>query len=338
MSIIRLQWEVSTLTALLAAGFDQQIVEREDPPATWTELTSPTNRLPLIENCPKYVWHPPLNADSDSYRVTPRRSSDGVLDVPITTFLEQVVTGYCSIQDIRDQGYSIAAYPDAQVQSGIDIATRMIDKFCGQWFEPRFRIMLFDRKRMAALRGELHLDLPVIAAMGIDIDGQVEDLSDFSIYNRHLTSGQVHPDDRRHPKISFSQDTDLRLRQINFSSYPEGQKIIKIAGLFGFTEIGEGDSIGETASGSQIPLSYGQTPLEIKRACMILTTTYMATLASGASEDASIARRLIGEKTRDQSYTLASPSDEDLAYGITGNLEVDNLLMMFKAPMRIGSV
>lgn len=73
--------------------------------------------------------------------------------------------------------------------------------------------------------------------------------------------------------------------------------------------------MGETAVGSQIPLSYGSTPRLIQLLTLLLVVRDQAQLADLESrEDWTMRWRLLEEKTRDQSYKVAP-----LAGGASGS-------------------
>ncbi|MEN6368462.1 MAG: hypothetical protein ABFD77_02050, partial [Thermotogota bacterium] len=119
-----------------------------------------------------------------------------------------------------------------------------------------------------------------------------------------------------------------------------GRANVILKGVFGYTELGPGDIAAETEEASQVPVSYGQTPAEIKRAALLLSLTYM--LPAADQQEAYLQGRVTRIKTRDQEISFSdlasSGGGTDATYGLTGNLEVDNILMRYCAPLRMGAV
>lgn len=340
MTIIQLNWEVANLVTLLADGYDQQKIEVENPATVWTELTRSHTRLPLVENVEQYLWEVP-SLLSYNFRATPYRSADGATETPIVITNTQV-RGYCTVAEMRAEDFNDPPYPDARVQGAIDRSVRAIDRICGQRFDPYYGVVRLNVKKPY---DEQHLDIPIAALWKVTDGDEVLTLSDILVYNRHLTDGVENPDDRRHPMLAWGTDRTTSVivgsralaNQVGSGRFLRGRKTLKLWGVWGFTELGDTDMEGETAEGSQIPLSYGSTPADINYACMLLAADYLGKISAGDT-DASVASRVISEKTRDQSYTLQARPDSEATYGLTGNTEVDNILMGYAAPMRVGAI
>jgi hypothetical protein len=176
--------------------------------------------------------------------------------------------------------------------------------------------------------------------MAVTVDGTpvAAPGADLEIANRHLTRGQLDPDDRRAPEIAWVEDYYTSSEQgQGYGRFLERRRNVEIVGVFGCTELGPGELAGEYSA--QVPLSYGSTPPPIRRACLLLTCRrYMRLESAGGALDTYLAGRIQGESTRDQSYSLGAPVGEDGAYGLTGDLEVDNLLMLYPPPLRMGVI
>lgn len=320
--LIALQWEIATadLAALLAGGYDEQQVQLS--PA-WDDLLRADQRLPLLAQVERYCCT--VGGDAvGTYRVVPTRSSDDATTTPITA-VTAAAYGYCTIADVRAEGYAALAYPDARVQEAIDQATATIDDVCGQTFAPRRRRVSLD---VDPDTGEAFLDAPCCAVwQAWDAEDQEMPRTDLVIYNRHLTEGLRAPDDRRNPRVALR-------RELYTPAYlTAGRRQLVLDGVFGYTDL---DGVpGETARGSQIPLTYGRTPLAIRRACLLLAVDLLATLAAGGST-AQSASRVISEKTKDQSYTLQALPAAATTWGLTGNAEADGLLQNFMGPLHVG--
>lgn len=341
-AIANLTWQVdeTTLAGLVAAGYDAWKVER-DPGTGFAEISFATTRPPLASDVLRYVYSDgaaPTDANGDpdaDYRATPYRTSDGATGTPVVA--DAVRRGYITPQDIWDEGYVNPPWTPAKLWRGIDRATAAIDSICRQWFEARYAQFVFD----GTDHDQLWLDIPVCALHAVLQDDVTVERSDLEVYNRHLTRGQLNPDDRANPKVTYALDFPAGYRGRRRRIYADsalfgcGRKNVTLKGVFGYTELGAGDYAAETAASSQVPVSYGQTPADIRRAALLLTLTYM--MPAEDQEEASLQSRITGIKTRDQSITFADPSDADSGFGLTGNVEVDNILMRYSGPLRMGA-
>jgi len=344
MAIANLSWslDASALDALITAGFDLWKVQREDAGPTWNEISFSTTRPPIVADVLSNVYSDP-NAPVDAngnpnanYRAVPLRSSDLAENSPIS--VSAVRRGYITPQDIWDEGYANPPWTPAKVWRGIDRVTATIDQLCGQWFEPRYSQFAYD----GIGHDQQWLDQPICALFQLIQDDTIVDLSDLEVYNRHLTRGQTSPDDRQNPKVTYSLDFPVGYRGrrqrlvADAALFGQRRKNVVMKGVFGYTELGPGNIAAETAEGSQIPVSYGQTPAEIKRAALLLALTYM--LPAANQQEASLESRITQIKTRDQSISFSDPSSTDGSFGLTGNVEVDNILSRYTGPIRMGVI
>lgn len=344
MAIVNIRWEVTqvALDALVAAGYDAWLVEAASGPG-WNEISHITTRPPLVGTVLTYVYTDasgpvdPISLEANgNYRATPYRTSDGATDTPVSA--TKARRGYITPADVLAEGYLNPPWTPEKVWRGIDRACAAIDSICRQWFEPRYTQFTFD----GTDHDQLWLTIPICALHAILQDDTVVDLSDVEVYNRHLTRGQLNPDDRVNPKVTYALDFPVgyrgRRRRIYADSalFGAGRKNVLLKGVFGYTELVAGDFAAETAADSQVPINYGGTPADIVRAALLLTLTYM--LPAADQQEASLEGRITGIKTRDQSISFADPSGADASFGLTGNIEVDNILMRYSGPLRMGAV
>jgi len=342
-----LSWDVDevTLAALVAAGFDAWKMERDNG-GGYAEFSHSTTRPPLIATATAYVYadnaaptDPDGNLGAAGYRAVPYRTSDGATDTPIPCAAKR--RGYIEVTDVWDEGFANPPWTPIKVWRGIDRACATIDALCRQWFEPRYAQFTFD----GTDHDQMWLDLPICALHALNQDDVVVELDDVEVFNRHLTRGQLNPDDRANPKVTYALDFFPgyrgRRRRIyaDAALFGAGRKNVLLKGVFGYTELGPGDIAAETVDGSQVPISYGQTPAEIKRACLLLTLTYM--LPADEQQEAALESRITKIKTRDQEIQFSDPggggANPDASYGLTGNIEVDNILMRYTGPLRMGA-
>lgn len=345
MAIANLNWTISQpdLDALIADEFDQWVVQRRATALVpWVEISHPTTRPPIVSTALSYLYtdpSAPVDASGNPnylYQAVPRRIADAAVDDPIAA--TAVRRGYITPQDIWDEGYANPPWTAAKVWRGIDRATATIDDLCRQWFEPRYSQFAYD----GVGHDQQWLDNPICALFMMIQDDTVVDLTDLEVYNRHLTRGQISPDDRANPMVTYGVDFPPGYRgrrqriHADAALFAPRRKNVIMKGIFGYTELGPGNIAAETADGSQIPISYGQTPAEIKRAALLLTITYIMPVED--QQNASLQGRLTGTSTRDQSITFAAPSAVDGSYGLTGNIEVDNILARHTGPLRMGTM
>jgi hypothetical protein len=333
--VVNLNWDALDANTLLDNGFDLWRVEREDAGPTWVPVSPQTAWIPITENMFDYRYIDQTTSDTvGTYQAVPYNSTDMLDGTPVAVTAQ--FGGYCTIQDIRDQGYAQSVYSDLVVLKAINAATALIDKVTRQWFEPRFRFVSKD----GLCRDSVPLMVPIIVLQKVRIGVQQMDLANYAVYNRHLTHGIVQPDDRANPIVAYKTESESPAiqRLHRGSSFETDRKIINMTGIFGYTDLGAG-FVGETAEGSQIPLTYGVTPSQINRACTMLAIKNMVPFED--SQDMVNQSKVTEEKTRDQSIKFSdnsSSSSNDSSYGITGLLEVDKILQMYVGPLDIGTV
>lgn len=242
------------------------------------------------------------------------------------------VSSYCTVQDMRDEGYSSTAYPDARVARATRLATEYIDRMCGQWFAPRY----FTEETPFLVDGNnqvvLWLPVPVIDVEKITITSGIDgttlyeiDLESVMVYNRHLR-GQVAgiDDDRENPRLEMRRATrrEMRLYDDIQGRWPNGSANIQLVGYFGYTDYDPGSV-------------RGKTPELIKHAAKLLTEMELAQFARRQQRDTLRQRhRVIGQATKDQSVSLAQLISRGL---FTGNPEIDGILTSYRRAPYVGS-
>lgn len=210
---------------------------------------------------------------------------------------------YAAVEDLRAEGVTEAQASDDRLSALIDEAGREIDRVTGWFFEPRSM-----RYRLSG-RGTPSIEPPAhpIALDRVSIDGADHSLSDDDLV---VMGAPVVP----------SEDGP-RLTLLHGATFSRGEANIEVEGRFGFTE---GDGTPE-----------GRTPLAIRRACMLMVLRGLPLLSSADSDDAKNRWRILEERTRDQSYKLNKSSG---AGEITGDPEIDGILMRYRRPIALGGV
>lgn len=332
MSVIKYSWSVSDLEEVMTYFDVQKVYRGPSSVGPWTEVTAPGTRVALVAGTVNYDF---TDTDgSSSYYYASAYFHSGTLEESDKADpVRGELFGYIDVQDIRDEGFTEEEYPDNQVIKAIKKATRQIEKVTRRFFEPRELTLKFNGD------GEDRHEflIPLIAPSEIKLDGKVIQVSDLVVYNRHLTQGMSEPDDRRWSRIEYRRKLDDNRSW--FGVFPEGQQNLVVSGYWGYTELAPGDPIGETEEGSQIPLSYGNTPELIKTACTLLTINYMFPAADGDADDYRRRTEVVRMKTRDQEIEYNKDTTDGMSLGhLTGDSVVDRLLGPFVAPNPMVSV
>lgn len=282
-------------------------------PAAFSPAVVPGTRCEIV-----WSWTMP-----NGVRGTARREFD-VLMTP------NAATGYCLLSDLRAEGFRREKFPDGRVLRLISQESRRIDLITGRFFEPRYQVQTLDGTGGRAIQ----LGDPVIAIQLVTLGNPVVntiDAESFRVFNRHITGGMTNPDDRQNPKIEFVHFKDIfgRQRSASIDSplfgvpfrdlfFPAGVQNVNVTGLFGYT-----DPDGSCTGG---------TPDLIRHATKLLVAREVHKLASDGRDERK-RHRIVSEGTRDQRYQLQEATEGAL----TGDREVDDILLSFFRPLSIGS-
>lgn len=261
---------------------------------------------------------------------------------PVETFIEEFCvtaavaasgspTSYCSITEVRAEGYTDPPFSDARISTLILLASKYVDKVTGRWFGAR----TFDETNPMVLDGRdsrsLHLSIPIIRLDKLEIENQgfintdltEIDLSMVRAYNRHV-AGMTQPDDRENPRIAFIQtripETVLTGLFPAPRTFPLGRQNIHLQGVFGYTD----------PDGT----SFGNVPELIRQVtCRLVTRDLL--LDSDACEKLNIKQKFRISSDKEGSTTVKL-TELWLKGAFTGDPEIDNILMLYKRPPRIG--
>lgn len=244
------------------------------------------------------------------------------------------VNTYCTVADLNDEGFIDPPYTDDHLNRKIRLASTIIENITGMWFGPKSRTIILD-----GLGGSvLPVFIPIVQVDDIKLlfeasgstTFQEIDMSTVRVYNRHLTMGMTTPDDRDTPKLELELFTGAGLF---LTTWPKGSQNIQITGVFGYTELGPDDPVGETAERSQIPLSQGEIPEDIRDVCIRLVARNLPALSDDeAIEDATRAHQLTAVETRDQKIQWGGggrSSSSASSSGSTGDPVIDNILSRY---------
>jgi hypothetical protein len=222
------------------------------------------------------------------------------------------------------QSSSFSACTPAQAQQNLLEVAERIDALTQNILEPRY----IEARYNTTNAGALPLYHPIIGISHVDfVAGGLTDtlesveLESLLIYNRHVETGLLEPDDRQNPRIEFA--TSHLAGEPSFQGqFLYGRQSVVIAGVFGYTEF----------DGSPV----GRRPLLLERAALILSGRLLMD-PFGVDVFASNPGRIRSARTRDQSVTFGS-AGEGAVGALTGDRIVDDLLMRFRRPSYMGAM
>ena len=344
MATIKIRWTVNELVNVMSQFDVQKVYRATSQAGTYAEITDAGTRVAFVTDQTSYFYDDLSGATTYWYKVSYYNSAT-LAESTLSDAIPATGGGnYLSLQDVRDAGFTEAAYSDARVLQAITDAEAFLEAQTGRWFYPKQMSIRVDGNGSRLLP----IQTPIIEVSEIRVwsswaeFGTTQDvvqLESVRITNRHLTHGMLRPDDRDAPCLTFevfeAQPTG-RLGRYPTAFY-EGTHNVEITGWFGHTELAPGVAAGETAPGSQVPLSRGVTPVLATRAALLLMARYLTNLASGAEAMAALREwAVIKYKTRDQEIQYSK--DAVRVGGITGDAEVDMFLGMFAEPMEMAFV
>jgi hypothetical protein len=190
------------------------------------------------------------------------------------------MAAYCTIADVRAEGYAALEYPDARVTAMIAAASMLIDVECGRWFDVRTKTYTIMG------RGDSILDLPhfPITITSITIIDPCGDMDETVVADDEYELMQDGEDPRRLPRLYYRNGV-----------WPSDMKIV-VVGTFGFVDD---------------PLGAKVTPPEIKRLCVMWVGSLLPQLgAVGLSLD-----EIESEQIADYKYKLRSATEDSASSG-----------------------
>lgn len=228
---------------------------------------------------------------------------------------------YCTLQEIRDEGITTQEAGDTRVTSLISTSSRLIEKWTGRWFESRTLTIDRDGKNSSML----YLDIPIISITAISLlnpdatVSQVLDSSVYKVYNRHVSSNLLDPDDRDNPRIEIV--SSLYFPAMRLMRFPRGSQNVRLEGKFGYTDY------DGTATGTIPPL--------IKQACKLLVIRELPKMGDWSRRRARQKQYLVASEQHGTTmYTM-----NRLEIGVfSGDPDIDRIIGMYQRPPRIGAV
>lgn len=323
---VKLRWRIELLETVMLTWTHVQVYSRASESVAWAALGSP---VPLVAATYEYSYTAAAGTETVLYTVALWAAG------PVEGDKAQQVVGsgggrYATVADVRDEGITETEATNARVRRAILKAEAWFERTTKRWFYPR----QFTNFRTGGTGNRiLPLHMPIIQIDSVETlssdwpetdPANEVDLESIKVYNRHLTMGNVDDDDREDPKIVLDPD----------SYWPKGRQNIQVGGWFGYTELGREDVPGETEEGSQVPLTMGQTPVDVQDVIIRLALRDLPLKSDPDEEDFWTQRHRVSNwKTRDQQIQLLSPQSAGGIVGrFTGDPLIDSVVAQFMAP------
>ncbi|MFH1730008.1 MAG: hypothetical protein ABIA04_16470 [Pseudomonadota bacterium] len=212
---------------------------------------------------------------------------------------------YITVQDIRDEGVSITDANDEKLLQKIIMWQEFIDQITGQFFLPKTKTLYLDGNNSDIL----FFGIPIISIEYIKINDSEDELEEdyVVVYNRD------YPKDRFNPRIKLKtlDSSNIYSGSSCRRIFEKGKQNQIIKGVFGFVD------------------QSGNPPQMIKYAHRKLVIKDLSNLAN---RDHSVGKTIIEEKTDKHSVKFSSSSSSHLS--ITGDKEIDEILMMYRRPIK----
>lgn len=227
-----------------------------------------------------------------------------------------------TLQEVRDEGFTSAQYPDSRVNDILEELDAYIEELTGNFFEPR--TLTFD------IDGDgthyIFMPYPIVSITSVKEDGVSIDLDSLKVYNRHL-KGLRHEDqdDRVNPKIEFNQE--LLPRYVDsyrghVRLFTKGVQNFEIVGVFAYRDYDPNDLVN------------GKIPVMLKRAAKMLLPRFLPTVNSPTFSKAWTGHNVKRIRTRTQECEMGGALVNGSLVGtLTGDYQIDQLLSRFVSPV-----
>jgi len=219
---------------------------------------------------------------------------------------------YVTVQDIRDEGITVAELSDDRALFLTTGWQKWFEARVGQWFTPKDLELEFDGNGSRVL----WLPVPIIDVTALYINDDFTnavDTDNYTVYNRYVPD-----DDRKNPRIKLKRSTTDIFSAASGYKFVAGDLNQKVVGSFGYIE------------------EDGSVPYGVWRAIIQLVVTTMEVLSDG-DIDAMRSGRVIEEVTDRHRIEFSSLWDDIQQWSPTGLTDVDNALAMYRKPAYVGT-
>lgn len=226
---------------------------------------------------------------------------------------------YITIQEVRDQGVTVAKASDKYVAMLILAWQNWIDHYCRQWFEPRE--MTWDRDGNGTTL--MQLPVPIISLESLYVNRDFDNALDVSRYKVYAGRGGGEGDDRKNPRIKilttsnsiFDGTGDLDSGGLIFQV---GEKNQRLVGTFGYVE-------PDGSTPRPVALALLKLVVRSARAGLLGNTSSLPT------------GPVIEEETDRHRKKYADTVGAGGTASTSGDPEVDMFLAAFRGPLLIGA-
>lgn len=127
MATVKIRWTVGDLANVMSI-YDVQRVWRSTSlsPASWTEITGPGTRVSLVAGQTSYLFDD-TSGDPSYYYAVSYYNSVTTLESNLSDPMRADLSGYLTVQDVRDEGFTATMVDDASIIRGIQRATAIIE-------------------------------------------------------------------------------------------------------------------------------------------------------------------------------------------------------------------
>lgn len=319
MAVIKVKWLVDELENVMSQFDVQKVYWSATEGGTYAEATDVSTRVPLVVDQVLYYFDHLTGDPTYWYKVSYYNTTTTQESSTSDPFQASEAGGYTTLADVRAAGITVTQADDATVIAAIKQWSQFIDRACRQWFEPRY----IDTKLDGNDTRVLWISVPIIGVDALYMNGDWDNAVETEAYEIYNNLGRGLRDDRRDPKITVADEytsTDL-YRRLAYGArfrFAEGRKNQQVKGTFGFVEYD------------------GSTPELIKRATLKLVVKQLGS-PSPLIPPPAPAGPVISETTDGHTIRYASMvgGRKIGISGITGDPEVDGIILLYKSPKAI---
>lgn len=283
----------------------------------YSEITSLGTRVNLATGVTVYQYDDTAG-DPAYYYKTSYFNETNLLESSLSDPIQGSQQGtYISIQDVRDEGVTVAKASDAKVLALIETYQALIERITRQWFVARQMTWDFDGNGSSLAQ----FPVPIISVTALYANDDFVNAVDASQFKAYTGRGENGPDDRKNPKIRLvtgEEDFFAGTGSVQYTRFVFriGEKNCRLVGSFGYVE----------PDGSvPAPITYALKKLVVAKA-MGGPMAGMGAFPGGP---------LVEEETDRHRRRYADPYVGSKAFPVsgTGDQEVDLIISAYRAPI-----